>query len=192
MACGSRDPIEGPVFFPAVRASCCVSLPSHCHIEGNAAHASVPTIPWHPLSLSPTPSGEALHRMDTLDERTLALLEWPAIREMLAAEAASPVGSELARGVRPLHTLGEARRVQEEIGEFRVLLSKDTALPFDRLFDVSGSPGRKARSYLQWICSGSPSHWRRVKRSALCSAGPGACARDFTRSPLSSMGSLTW
>ncbi|MBF8297480.1 MAG: putative MutS2 protein [candidate division NC10 bacterium] len=77
--------------------------------------------------------------MDTLDERTLALLEWPAIREMLAAEAASPVGSELARGVRPLHTLGEARRVQEEIGEFRVLLSKDTALPFDRLFDVRES-----------------------------------------------------
>ena len=67
--------------------------------------------------------------MDTLDERTLALLEWPAIREMLAAEAASPVGSELARGVRPLHTLVEARSVQEEIGEFRVLLSKDTALP---------------------------------------------------------------
>ncbi len=77
--------------------------------------------------------------MDTLDERTLALLEWPAIREMLAAEAASPVGSELARGVRPLHTLVEARRVQEEIGEFRVLLSKDTALPFDRLFDVRES-----------------------------------------------------
>ena len=77
--------------------------------------------------------------MDMLDERTLALLEWPAIREMLAAEAASPMGSELARGVRPLHTLVEARRVQEEIGEFRVLLSKETALPFDRLFDVRES-----------------------------------------------------
>lgn len=77
--------------------------------------------------------------MDMLDERTLALLEWPAIREMLAAEAASPVGSELARGVRPLHTLGEARSVQQEIGEFRVLLSKETALPFDRLFDVRES-----------------------------------------------------
>ncbi|MBI2902853.1 MAG: endonuclease MutS2 [Candidatus Methylomirabilis oxyfera] len=74
-----------------------------------------------------------------MDEHTLALLEWPAIQEMLAAEAASPLGRELARGVRPLRTPVEARSVQEEIGEFRILLSKETALPFDRIFDVRES-----------------------------------------------------
>jgi DNA mismatch repair protein MutS2 len=58
---------------------------------------------------------------------------------MLAAEAVSVVGSELARDVWPLRTLGEARRVQEEIGEVRLLLSGDTAFPFDRLFDIRES-----------------------------------------------------
>jgi DNA mismatch repair protein MutS2 len=74
-----------------------------------------------------------------MDNHSLELLEWPAIQEMLAAEAVSVVGGELARGARPLRTLGEARRVQEEIGEFRLLLSSGTVLPFDRLFDIRES-----------------------------------------------------
>ncbi|MGH7411600.1 MAG: endonuclease MutS2, partial [Candidatus Methylomirabilis sp.] len=74
-----------------------------------------------------------------MDEHTLALLEWPAIQEMLAEEARSPVGIELARSARPLRTLEEAQRIQDEIAEFRALLSKETALPFDRLFDIRES-----------------------------------------------------
>ena len=74
-----------------------------------------------------------------VDEHTLEVLEWPAIQEMLAAEAESPVGMELARSVRPLQTLEEARGVSDQIGEFRVLLSKETGLPFDRLFDIRES-----------------------------------------------------
>jgi len=77
-----------------------------------------------------------------VDEHTLKVLEWPAIQEMLAAEAESPVGRELARGVRPLQTLEEARGVSDQIGEFRVLLSKETVLPFDRLFDIRESVRR--------------------------------------------------
>lgn len=74
-----------------------------------------------------------------MDEHTLVLLEWPAIQEMLAGEARSPVGIELARSARPLRTLEEAQRIQDEIGEFRALLSKETALPFDRLIDIRES-----------------------------------------------------
>lgn len=80
--------------------------------------------------------------MNRMDDHTLEVLEWPAIQEMLAAEADSQVGSELARNVRPLHTLEEARGVRDEIGEFRVLLSREMALPFDRVFDVRGSVQR--------------------------------------------------
>ncbi len=80
--------------------------------------------------------------MTLIDEHSLARLEWPAIQGMLAAEAESVVGTELARRVRPLSTLEEATEVRDEIGEFRVLLSRETTLPFGRLFDIRGSVQR--------------------------------------------------
>ncbi len=80
--------------------------------------------------------------MNRVDEHTLEVLEWPAIQEMLAGQAGSQVGSELARRVRPLQTLEEATGVRDEIAEFRVLLSKETALPFDRLIDIRESVHR--------------------------------------------------
>ncbi len=80
--------------------------------------------------------------MDQIDEHTLEVLEWPAIQEMLAEQAGSQVGSEMARRVRPLQTLAEAKGVRDEIAEFRVLLCKETALPFDRLFDIRESVQR--------------------------------------------------
>lgn len=75
----------------------------------------------------------------TMDEHTLGLLEWPAIQEMLAERAESPMGIERARSALPSHTLEEAQRLQDEFGEFRVLLSKETVLPFSRLFDIRES-----------------------------------------------------
>ncbi len=80
--------------------------------------------------------------MNQIDEHTLRVLDWPAIQELLAAETRSPVGSELAKSLRPLHTLEEAKGVRDEIGEFRVLLSKEAALPFDRIFDIRESVRR--------------------------------------------------
>ncbi len=80
--------------------------------------------------------------MSHIDEHTFEVLEWPAIQEMLAAEADSNVGSDLARSVGPLPTLDEAQGVRDEIAEFRVLLSKETALPFDGVFDIRESVQR--------------------------------------------------
>ncbi len=77
-----------------------------------------------------------------MNEHTLALLEWPAIREMVSAEAESPMGVELARSLSPRPTLEEARQVRDEIGEFRILRSQESAPPFDRLADLRDAIGR--------------------------------------------------
>jgi DNA mismatch repair protein MutS2 len=71
-----------------------------------------------------------------MDDHTLELLEWPAIQGMLAEEAESPLGVELAGALRPLASLEEAQRLQDEIGEFRALLTREGGLPFRRLADI--------------------------------------------------------
>jgi DNA mismatch repair protein MutS2 len=77
-----------------------------------------------------------------MDKHSLRLLEWPAIQEMVAAEAGSPIGIETARSLSPRPTLDEARQVRDEIGEFRILLAQDSAPPFDRLADIREAVGR--------------------------------------------------
>src|SRR3989304_1838883 len=77
--------------------------------------------------------------MNQVDQHTLDVLEWPAIQARLAALAGSSVGRELAQSTRPLPTLEEAKKVRNEVEEFRALLSRETALPFDQLFDIRES-----------------------------------------------------
>lgn len=77
--------------------------------------------------------------MNQIDQHTLDVLEWPAIQARLAALAGSSVGRELAQATRPLPTLEEAKKVRNEVDEFRALLSRETALPFDQLFDIRES-----------------------------------------------------
>jgi len=85
---------------------------------------------------------EAMTGTARMDEHSLQLLEWPAIQEMVAAEAESPMGIVVARSLSPLPVLEEARQLRDEIGEFRVLLSQDSAPPFGRLADIRDAIGR--------------------------------------------------
>ncbi|MDE2180952.1 MAG: hypothetical protein KGJ40_08920, partial [candidate division NC10 bacterium] len=80
--------------------------------------------------------------MTQIDQHTLEVLEWPAIQARLAAKAGSPLGRELAQGIHPLRTLEEAKTVRNEVEEFRALLSREAALPFDQLFDIRESVRR--------------------------------------------------
>ena len=77
--------------------------------------------------------------MNQIDQHTLEVLEWPAIQARLAALAGSPAGRELAQAIHPLPTLQEAKQVQKEVEEFRALLSREAALPFDQLLDIRES-----------------------------------------------------
>ncbi len=77
--------------------------------------------------------------MNRFDQHTLEVLEWPAIQARLAAKAGSPLGQGLAQDIRPLPTLEEAQSVRNEVEEFRVLLSREVALPFDQLHDIRES-----------------------------------------------------
>lgn len=80
--------------------------------------------------------------MNRIDQHTLDVLEWPAIQTRLAARTGSPLGRELAQTLRPLPTLEEAENVRNEVAEFRVLLSRESALPFDQLWDIRESVRR--------------------------------------------------
>jgi DNA mismatch repair protein MutS2 len=80
--------------------------------------------------------------MNHIDQHTLDVLEWPAIQSRLAAKAGSPMGRELAQALCPLPSLDDAKRTQNEVEEFRALLSKDNTLPFDQLFDIRESVRR--------------------------------------------------
>ncbi len=80
--------------------------------------------------------------MNQIDQHTLDVLEWPAIQARLAALAGSSVGRELAQATRPLPTVEEAKKIRNEVEEFRALLSRETALPFDQLFDTRESVRR--------------------------------------------------
>lgn len=77
--------------------------------------------------------------MNRTDQHTLDILEWPAIQARVAARAGSSLGKELARALHPLPTLEEAQNVRNEVEEFRALLSRETALPFDQLCDIRES-----------------------------------------------------
>ena len=59
-----------------------------------------------------------------MDDRSLRVLEYPAIQEMVAARASCPLGEELARQMTPATTLAEVGRLQEETSEARLLVAQ--------------------------------------------------------------------
>lgn len=81
------------------------------------------------------------HHLETT-ERTLAALDFPAIVERLAERAATPMGAELARRVRPLAGRLAVRRAQAETTEARRLLDEGHGLPFDGVRDIRAAVAR--------------------------------------------------
>ncbi|MFN3476658.1 MAG: endonuclease MutS2 [Candidatus Methylomirabilales bacterium] len=79
-----------------------------------------------------------------MDERSIEILEFPAIQWMLAEEAASAFGREAALALQPFSTLEEAMASLEETSEARDLLMKE-APPFRGIFDVRKSLDRAKR-----------------------------------------------
>jgi DNA mismatch repair protein MutS2 len=59
-----------------------------------------------------------------MDERTLRVLEYPAIRELVAGQAGNPLGQELAAHMRPADNLAEVRLRQQQTTEARSLLDR--------------------------------------------------------------------
>ena len=59
-----------------------------------------------------------------MDERSLRVLEYPAVRELVAERASSSLGQELARQMRPVTAIAEVRSLQEETSEARLLLAQ--------------------------------------------------------------------
>jgi DNA mismatch repair protein MutS2 len=59
-----------------------------------------------------------------MDERTLRVLEYPAIRELVARQAGNPLGQELALHMLPADNLAEVRLRQQQTAEARGLLDR--------------------------------------------------------------------
>ena len=59
-----------------------------------------------------------------MDERSLRVLEYPAIRELVAERASSSLGRELALRMMPALGLAEVRRLQEQTSEARLLIGQ--------------------------------------------------------------------
>jgi DNA mismatch repair protein MutS2 len=79
------------------------------------------------------------------DERTLAILDFPAVLERLAERCASPLGRERALALRPLGRRRAVEAEQRETAEARRLLQAGQALPLEGLHDVRDLVERAAR-----------------------------------------------
>jgi DNA mismatch repair protein MutS2 len=91
-------------------------------------------------SAGPLPAAPA-----AADERTLAILDFPAVLQALAGFCAGPLGRELALGLRPE---GAARRVREglaETAEALQLSAAGTPIPCDGCHDVRETLARARR-----------------------------------------------
>jgi len=71
-----------------------------------------------------------------MDTRTLRLLEYDKIREMLRGHAASTIGQEQIARMRPVRDAGIVRQRMEETSEARMLVSEQGAAPLGGLHDV--------------------------------------------------------
>ncbi len=79
------------------------------------------------------------------DERTLAILDFPAILQLLADRCASSLGRELAAALRPSARSREIETDQTETAEARRLLEQGDAPPLEGLHDVREPLARAAR-----------------------------------------------
>lgn len=73
---------------------------------------------------------------EKMDEKTLTILEYPKILEILATYTAFPASTERARGLRPASEIGEARLRQAETSEAVRLLATHSDLTIGGARDV--------------------------------------------------------
>ena len=86
--------------------------------------------------------------MSELFDRSIRTLEFPAVLQMLAAEAVSEAAKEKALAVYPSTDIKEVRRLQDETDAARELLSLHGSPSFDRLHPVAESLYRADRGGL--------------------------------------------
>jgi len=72
-----------------------------------------------------------------LDQHTLSVLEFEAIKKMLKKIVVTPRGEYLIDNIIPLDTLEKVEKVQRETTEMREILQYEGAIPLERLEDVS-------------------------------------------------------
>ncbi len=90
------------------------------------------------------------------DERTLAILDFPAVLERLAERCASPLGRERALALRPSPRPRQVAGDQAETDEARGLWERGARAPLDTLRDVRALVARAARG---GVLSGQELWW---------------------------------
>lgn len=74
-----------------------------------------------------------------MNERTLKVLEYPKIIELLSQEAATIVGREQTKGITPLIDMNQVQRLQDETDEAMHVLRQDKTVPFSNIVDITSS-----------------------------------------------------
>src|SRR5690625_769054 len=77
-----------------------------------------------------------------MNERTLKVLEFPKIIELLKGEASTGVGKSLATKATPKTSLKEVQILQDETDEAMHVLRQDKTVPFSYIADITGHTKR--------------------------------------------------
>jgi DNA mismatch repair protein MutS2 len=91
-----------------------------------------------------------------LYEKSLNILEWPAVLEMLAGEAASAAAKDAALELRPSGNIYEIQYLQKETTDAKRFIALKGAPPLAAVSDIRGSLARAARE----ACSTPGSCWK--------------------------------
>ena len=85
---------------------------------------------------------------DSMNEKTFEVLELPKILDRLAGHTSFSAGRELALSLRPTPHLEEARELQQETGEARLLLELGANIELGGVYDVRGPALAATRSVI--------------------------------------------
>ena len=77
-----------------------------------------------------------------MNERTLNVLEFNKIINLLTGEAATVVGRERAKTITPKTTLADVQKLQDETDEALHILRQDKTVPFSHIVDITSSVKR--------------------------------------------------
>lgn len=78
-----------------------------------------------------------------MNERTLRVLEYPKVKELLTAETSSPLGAQLVAALKPMSNLTQVRRALQETSEARLIYLTEN-LSMEGLCDILPSLRRAA------------------------------------------------
>lgn len=82
--------------------------------------------------------------MDFMNERTLKVLEFHKIKELLQEQALTPVGRKLVHELVPQTDVEKVKTLQEETDEALTIYRLNQAIPFANIVDVTSSVNRSA------------------------------------------------